>query len=371
MTLVERARLLMSHCEPAQSGAGGHAATFRVAAALVWGFGFSPEEAFPLMLEYNATCSPPWSEHELWHKLRSALAAGGRAGKPRGHLVEGDADKGQLPEYVAPRKREAVLYDEAALKGVQKPGLQVDDAWLRARSPYDPKRLDAGQLLDLLYEPEDKVLVFCSMQSRGDYMRWRRAWYLLGKTPQEKAVKAANFPPGSKEGIIHLLPTVDGKWHPKTSGVELSRRTMQSAVRYPYLLLESDEAPAALWLNALVQLPLPIVSITRSAGRSIHALVRVGALRRDEWQECVDVVRDAMARIGCDSQALKNPMVNCRLGNTWREGKMTGSGKERKFVPFTYGRSNQRLLYVCPGAKMQRILDLPQRAHDVTGEGKA
>jgi hypothetical protein len=368
MTLVERARLLIARCEPAVAGSGGHSATFKVAAALVWGFGFTPEEAFPLMAEYNATCMPMWSEHDLWHKLRSALAAGSKSGKPRGHLVEGDADKGAVPEYVAPRKKEAIVYDEEALRGVQRAGLTVDDAWLMARSPYDPRKLQPGHLLDLLYDADDKVMVFCTMQSRGDYMRWRGAWYMLGKTPQEKAVKAEQVPPGSREGMIHLVQPVDGKWHPKLGGVELSRRTKASVMSYPYLLLESDEAPPQLWLNALVQLALPIVSITRSAGRSIHALVRVGVQTRDEWDDCVSAVRDSMARIGCDSQALKNPMVNCRLGNTWREGKMMGGGKERKFQAFSYGRSNQRLLYCNPTAGMLPILTLPTRAHGGAAE---
>ena len=143
MTLVERARRLMSGCPPAISGQGGHGATFRVACALVWGFGFTPEEAMPLMMEYNATCSPPWSQADLWHKLRSALSTNHTM--PRGHLVEGDADKGTLPEYVVPKKREAVKFDLEALKRAQRTDWKVDAAFLRARSPIDPQSVTSGR----------------------------------------------------------------------------------------------------------------------------------------------------------------------------------------------------------------------------------
>jgi hypothetical protein len=366
MTIVERARLLMAKCPPAISGQGGHASTFRVASALVWGFGLTPEEAYPLMQEFNTSCLPPWPERDLWHKLRSALSTA--QSKPRGHLLSADTERGNLPDYVVPKRKQAVQFDPQALRRAQAPGLEINPAWLRYRSPYDPRVLAPGQMIDLLYRPEDKVMLFIGMKSRGDYMRWRGQWWRLAKEQGFKAAKAESIPDRSKEGMIWLIQPVDGLWHPKylakgsDSPPEMSRRTKQSLTRFPMMLLESDEAAPGLWLNVMVRLRIPIVMMVQSGGRSIHALVRIDAEDEEEWLTCVGVVRDRMAAIGCDSQALSNPCVNVRCPNTWREGKT----REGQFMPFTTGPALQRCLYFNPEAGMKSIHEQPIYNHEAT-----
>jgi hypothetical protein len=317
-----------------------------VACALVWGFGFSPEEAMALMVEYNETCQPRWSQADLWHKLRSALNTNHT--QPRGHLVDGDADKGTLPDYVVPKKREAVKFDLEALKRAQRPDWTVDAAFLRARSPIDPQKVTSGQVLDLLYSPDDFVMVFGSMESRGDWMRWRGRWFELGKSPDVKAKPMKQIPERTKEGAVWLIQPVDGEWHPVMGKTTLSRRTLKSVRSYPYLLLESDEAPQDLWLNMLARVSLPVVAIVTSGGRSCHALVKVGCATISEWKDCVETVRDTLAALGCDRQALGNPAVNMRLPGILREGKMKGRGKEKQFTPYHGGPMKQRLLYLNP-----------------------
>jgi hypothetical protein len=81
----------------AVSGSGGHNQTFSVAVALVHGFSLPEAQAWPLLMEYGATCSPPWSVPELRHKLASAVAATNHQ-KPRGHLLGTQA---ALVRYVA------------------------------------------------------------------------------------------------------------------------------------------------------------------------------------------------------------------------------------------------------------------------------
>ena len=69
---VWRARGYLAHIEGAIAGMRGHDRTFRVACVLVIKFGLSLEEAWPLFLEWNEQCEPPWSEKELLHKLQDA-----------------------------------------------------------------------------------------------------------------------------------------------------------------------------------------------------------------------------------------------------------------------------------------------------------
>ena len=70
--VTERARKYLAKMPPAISGQGGHDATFRAACVLVLGFGLSTSEALGLLLEWNLSCQPPWSERELQHKVDDA-----------------------------------------------------------------------------------------------------------------------------------------------------------------------------------------------------------------------------------------------------------------------------------------------------------
>lgn len=73
--LVIRAREYLKTIEGAVSGSNGHAATFRVACVLTQKFGLPIEQAYPLLLEWNEKCDPPWTAKELRHKLEDAEKA--------------------------------------------------------------------------------------------------------------------------------------------------------------------------------------------------------------------------------------------------------------------------------------------------------
>jgi hypothetical protein len=83
--LIARARAYVDKMPPAVAGQHGHTATFKVAVALVHGFGLSESDAMPIMEEYSSRCSPPWKREELEHKVRSA-AQHATVGKPHGYL---------------------------------------------------------------------------------------------------------------------------------------------------------------------------------------------------------------------------------------------------------------------------------------------
>lgn len=82
----ERARRYLERVPPAVSGSGGHNRTFHVACILVLGFGMSADEAWPVIAEWNQSCEPPWSEHDLRRKLNEANKQGGQ----RGYLLTGE-----------------------------------------------------------------------------------------------------------------------------------------------------------------------------------------------------------------------------------------------------------------------------------------
>ena len=85
MTLFERASRYVSTLPAAISGSRGHDALFRVACILVNGFALQDAEAWPILLEYNTRCLPPWNERELRHKLAEARKVVHR--ESAGHLI--------------------------------------------------------------------------------------------------------------------------------------------------------------------------------------------------------------------------------------------------------------------------------------------
>jgi hypothetical protein len=85
LSSLERARRYIASMPPAISGQHGDQHTFRICCRLVRGFALSDAAAFPLLIEWNSRCEPPWSERELRDKLRHARRYGR---EPIGGLLE-------------------------------------------------------------------------------------------------------------------------------------------------------------------------------------------------------------------------------------------------------------------------------------------
>jgi hypothetical protein len=92
--------------------------------------------------------------------------------------------------------------------------------------------------------------------------------------------------------------------------------------QFRYAVLESDSAPVDLWLRALVKLPLPIVAIYTSGGKSVHVLVRLDARTKGEWDELRDRLRGLLVPLGADPGAMTAVRLSrlpfCRRGNKWQ-----------------------------------------------------
>jgi hypothetical protein len=321
-SLYSRARAYVSRLDPAIEGSGGHDATFKVACALVKGFGFSPEEALPLMEEYNASCMPPWPRRDLEHKLRSAQAAPDK--RTRGYLAE--ASSGPREDdgvRAAPRADEVRMrYDAAKLVSFANGCRQnIDRVWLAERSPM---RVEWGNrpglavdVLSFLFGREDLVLLFKRQWSQGDFGVWRGAGWRLSRERGVSAVRS-EIPTESNAGLLLMAAPVDGRWR-IVSGAKgrdglpkWSRRNGACVTSFPYLVLESDEAPLDLWLRALSLLELRIAAIFSSGGRSVHTLVRVDARSKGEFDECARLVAGVLTAMGADAQAMKGlPMSRC------------------------------------------------------------
>ncbi len=82
---VFQARAYLAHLGPAVAGQGGRPHTWSVIMCMVADFGLTPEQALPLLLEWNRSCRPPRTPAELEDMLASAdeLATGPRGWRVR------------------------------------------------------------------------------------------------------------------------------------------------------------------------------------------------------------------------------------------------------------------------------------------------
>lgn len=198
---------------------------------------------------------------------------------------------------------------------------RIDARWLIRRSPIPVQELTPDDVLSSLYERSESVLIFVGTQ-RSQGIIWR-----AGIRPFQ-AIRHA-------EGAWFLNQPVDGKWRRKPDG-RLTRRSSECVSAWRFMVVESDVVPEAMWLRIIVQLPLPVVAIYSSGGKSIHALIRIDATSRDDWQRRVSEWKSLLIRLGADPQSL-SALRNTRLPQAYR------------------GDQLQKLLFLNPAASTDPI----------------
>lgn len=319
---------------------------------------------FQVMLEgaptgrcFHSSCAAVVDEFNA--KLRSRIGKAEAGGGTRRPLVMGKVPP--MPE--APRKEKRPAYDAAKLASfAARCPFPITPAWLAERSPLPVPEVQgietAERFLSAIYQPGERVLVFVKEFSQGCFL-WEAGGgsYRLADRPGVKAVRSP-LPAGGPFGVWFLAQPVAGEWRPnpnnrdKAGAVKLGRRHGACVTSWRFLVLESDEAPAELWLRALVQLPLPIVAAYTSGGRSIHALVRVDASSKESWDSLRDDLVPILCPLGADAAAMTAVRLT-RLPGVMRHGSRAKDGKGQ-----TYSAPRlQRLLWLNPGASACPILE--------------
>ena len=325
VSISDRARKYLQKMGPAVSGAGGHTHTLLCAKALVKGFDMGAGEALSMLHEWNAGNAERWTEGELLHKINSAKNGPGDSGYllRDGERASGGRD-GVRREFVPPKPRPKLVYEPERLKKIAGDLAEVVDLpWLANRSELDPAWVSATDFLARLYNAQagERVLVFSEYKSQG-----QAVW------PTE------SIPTGGREGVWFLAQPVDGKSRPNPRLGKMSRRSEESVLAWRWMVLESDEAPVRLWLGALARVVPRIAAITTSGGRSVHALVRVDAKTKKDWDEQKKRIL-GLVTVGADPGALSAVRLT-RLPACWR------------------GEKEQKLLYFAPSAPALTIAEM-------------
>jgi RecA-family ATPase len=292
LDVIERARRYLAKMPPAITGQHGHDQTFAVACTLVQGFGLSVDAAAPLFADYNARCSPPWSEHDLAHKLADADRAAPPA-EGRGHLARGTGPASPRPvstSQIANSKSEIAAGDASQFV-----------TFLRACfEPADVLSIAPGAL-----HPESERAV---PEHGGVNTLSRDAWL-------ERAA--------SRGGIAGVFTSRHGLFiriNPVRSGAD---GTDDDVTTLRHVLVESDAIPKAEQERQLRASGLPIAALIDSAGASVHAWVRIDAKTREEYHARREKVWSALPGFQID-KANKNPSRFSRC-----PGGLRGEGVQR------------------------------------------
>lgn len=221
----------------------------------------------------------------------------------------------------------------------------VNREWLKANSPVPVAKVDSDAFLRALYPGnDDRVLIFDNETTQGQLV-WHPkidpSWQQRFKHHAHKGVWFLVQPVG---GVFVNVQRLRSPFNPTGR----TRRAAECVTEFRYLVLESDNVDEDTWVKVLVNLPLPVVSVTTSGSRSLHALIWVGAKKQQEWEDYRFDIEKVVASLGCDQGALKAVQLS-RLPGCLRHGKFDKDSQ--KFVPFAGGPRPQELLYLNPNAR--------------------
>lgn len=294
---------------------------------------------------------------QLWQALAKA------EGRGNGHAV---ATRPVLPAKpgTRPAPNEPFNADLAAEIAALNPFSSIDDEWLLAHSPVripqEPSQW-SRLLLDTLYRPGEKILIFTQFASQGQFLYTvggenvrleaypPRPGFLPAPRPKSP------FPRGGQNGCWFLCAPVTGEWMPNhnnrdTHGAKLGRRHAACATRFPFLVLESDECSPGIWLRILTQLQDRICAVYTSGGKSYHALVAVNCKTKEEFDLARRDYITRLSALGADPAAITAVRLT-RLPGCLRFG--TGDGANHK--PYLDPQGD-------PAPRMQKLLFLSPHA---------
>lgn len=263
-----------------------------------------------------------------------------RREKPTGEVARAVSKQYALPRvsYTVPRAlTHKLTFEPRKLELVAKRvPVEIEDNWLAERSPIDPGTVSPGDFLSMLYrEGETVAIVTADNNGAPSVLSW------LWQHGEELEDLTSN----QASGVWFQTNPVDGVDHECED--RRSYRCEAAVTAWRYGVLECDHADYdSLWRKVLVQLPLSIVAIYTSGGRSTHALYRLPnkVTTKPEFDHFVrgpgKSIKNQLVPLGADPNVFRGVQLS-RLPACYRGDRL------------------QRLLYLNPnatGVAIERIL---------------
>ena len=273
----------------------------------------SKSEAMQIMHEFNQRCVPPWNDADLERKVDESIRLDNHQ-KSRGYLLGASGKpravhSAPLPKPPEVAKSQAITLDAA----IALPVAMVDGARQFLRAAFQPGELVC--ICPAVLNDEGREIP----DGKGTVMPLE--WWL-------KKLEACGgdinrvFWSADKTGIyVRVNPVRDDSG--KDSSVAVFR----------HLLLESDKISLSEQYSFFKQIGLQITSLVYSGGKSIHALVRIDAKDKGEYDQRVQAIYTRFENYKLDP-ANKNPSRFSRLPGCER------FDKRQELLELSVGASN-------------------------------
>ena len=174
--------------------------------------------------------------------------------------------------------------------------------------------------LETLFEPDEKVAYVTNDVWQDADGKWMPSKGVYDRTAAE-LISSLKKHPDDIGATIGDWKEECGAWirfNPVEGGVR-----NENITRFTYALVESDDMPISEQDAIYRKLELPIATLTHSAGKSLHAIVRVDAENAEEYRKRVDFLYDFLEKNGLkvDKQN-RNPSRLSRMPGVTRKGQM-------------------------------------------------
>lgn len=173
--------------------------------------------------------------------------------------------------------------------------------------------------LETLFEPNEKVGYVTNDVWQDSEGKWMPSKGIYDRTSAE-LISSLRKHPDDLGATIGDWKEECGAWirfNPVDGGVK-----NENITRFTYALVESDDMPISEQDAIYRKLELPIATLTHSAGKSLHAIVRVDAENYEEYRKRVDFLYDFLEKNGLkvDKQN-RNPSRLSRMPGVTRNGQ--------------------------------------------------
>ena len=188
---------------------------------------------------------------------------------------------------------------------------------------YNPVR-DVTDYLSALFEPEEKICVVVTA-SQDEDGKWRPYG---GSTSRTCKQLLDSLKRKTEDPITDTFGTTNpdsGVWV-CFNPMDGTGRRNNNVTSYRYALVESDTQDIDTQYAILQDLKLPIRVLVHSGGKSLHAIVHIGAVDYKQYQERVDYLYTVCRKHGLDVDTQdKNPSRLSRLPGFMR-------GEKRQYI---------------------------------------
>lgn len=187
----------------------------------------------------------------------------------------------------------------------------------------------AVQYLETLFEPDDIVGYVHSAQydeKRDKWIPanagiWRRRDDIIKDLKKYRKLDTAFGTVNEEAGAWIRINPLDGKGAADAN-----------VTRYDYALAEADSMPIEDQKKLLINLKLPIAALVESGGKSVHAVVKIGASNEQEFKQRVTFLFSELAK--------RNFIVDTNNSNPSRLSRLPGAmrkGKCQKLIATNIG----------------------------------